>query len=133
MLRLNVYIARDRLKRIRAPDNSGGRRKTMYAIVETGGKQYRVQEGDILKVESLGLEEGQSVVFDKVLLVGKDDAVTVGAPYVQGASVTASVTGNGKDPKILVFKFKSKKNYRRMRGHRQHYSEIHIDSLTAGV
>lgn len=105
----------------------------MYAIVETGGKQYRVQEGDVLKVESLGAEEGQSVVFDKVLLVGKDDSVTVGTPYVKGASVTASVTGNGKDPKILVFKFKSKKNYRRMRGHRQHFSEIRIDSLTAGV
>jgi len=105
----------------------------MYAIVETGGKQYRVQEGDLLKVESLGLEEGASVVFDKVLLVGKDDAVVVGAPYVEGATVTASVTGNGREPKILVFKFKSKKNYRRMRGHRQNYSEIRIDTLTAGV
>lgn len=105
----------------------------MYAIVETGGKQYRVQEGDLLKVESLGLEEGASVVFDKVLLVGKDDTVVVGAPYVKGATVTASVTGNGREPKILVFKFKSKKNYRRMRGHRQNYSEIRIDTLTAGV
>ncbi len=105
----------------------------MYAIVETGGKQYRIQEGDLLKVESLGLEEGASVVFDKVLLVGKDDSVAVGAPYVQGASVTASVTGNGREPKILVFKFKSKKNYRRMKGHRQNYTEIRIDSLTPGA
>lgn len=105
----------------------------MYAIVETGGKQYRVQEGDIFKVESLGLEEGTSILFDKVLLVGKDDSVVIGTPYVIGASVSASVTGNGKEPKILVFKFKSKKNYRRMRGHRQHYSEIRIDSLTTGV
>ncbi|NLM70610.1 MAG: 50S ribosomal protein L21 [Synergistaceae bacterium] len=104
----------------------------MYMIVETCGKQYKVQEGDLLKVESLGLEEGANVVFDKVLLVGKDDATVVGAPYVEGASVSASVKQNGRDPKIIVFKYKSKKNYRRKKGHRQHFSEIRIDSLNFG-
>ena len=101
----------------------------MYAIVETGGKQYRVQEGDLLKVESLGLEEGASVVFDKVLLLGRDDAVVVGAPYVKGATVTASVTGNGREPKILVFKFKSKKNVRKKQGHRQKMTEVLIEKI----
>ena len=85
----------------------------MYMIVETCGKQYRVQEGDLLKVESLGLEEGSQVILDKVLLVGRDSSTVIGSPYVEGASVSASVTENGRDPKIIVFKYKSKKNYRR--------------------
>jgi large subunit ribosomal protein L21 len=105
----------------------------MYAIVETGGKQYRIQEGDLLKVESLGVEEGESVLLDKVLFVGRDEGISVGTPYVQGASVKASVVTNGKSQKILVFKFKSKKNYRRMRGHRQHFTEIRIDAINPGV
>ncbi|MFA7620509.1 MAG: 50S ribosomal protein L21 [Aminobacteriaceae bacterium] len=101
-------------------------------IVETCGKQYRVQEGDLLKVESLGLEEGSQVILDKVLLVGRDNSTVIGSPYVEGASVSASVTENGRDPKIIVFKYKSKKNYRRKRGHKQHYTEIRIDSLSFG-
>lgn len=101
-------------------------------IVETCGKQYRVQEGDLLKVESLGLEEGSQVILDKVLLVGRDSSTVIGSPYVEGASVSASVTENGRDPKIIVFKYKSKKNYRRKRGHKQHYTEIRIDSLSFG-
>lgn len=104
----------------------------MYMIVETCGKQYRVQEGDLLKVESLGLEEGSQVILDKVLLVGRDSSTVIGSPYVEGASVSASVTENGRDPKIIVFKYKSKKNYRRKKGHRQHYTEIRIDSLDFG-
>ena len=104
----------------------------MYMIVETCGKQYRVQEGDLLKVESLGLEEGSQVILDKVLLVGRDNSTVIGSPYVEGASVSASVTENGRDPKIIVFKYKSKKNYRRKKGHRQHYTEIRIDSLDFG-
>ena len=75
----------------------------MYMIVETCGKQYRVQEGDLLKVESLGLEEGSQVILDKVLLVGRDSSTVIGSPYVEGASVSASVTENGRDPKIIVF------------------------------
>ena len=105
----------------------------MYAIVETGGKQYRVQEWDVIKIESLGVEEGESIVFDKVLLVGHDDGPAVGTPYIEGASVAASVVANGKDKKILVFKFKRKSNYRKMRGHRQLFSEVRIDSINPGV
>ena len=105
----------------------------MYAIVETGGKQYRVQEGEVVKVEALGLAEGESLTLDKVLLVGGDAGVTVGTPYVQGAAVKVSLLSSGKDPKVLVFKFKSKKNYRRLRGHRQQYSLVRVDSISAGA
>lgn len=105
----------------------------MYAIVETGGKQYRVQEGDVIRVERLAVEDGGAVVLDKVLLVGQDDGVLVGTPYLQGASVSASVVASGKGDKIIVFKYKSKKNYRRLRGHRQLFTELRIDGITAGV
>lgn len=105
----------------------------MYAIVETGGKQYRVEEGDVFRVEYLGVDEGTAVTLDKVLLVAHDDTVTVGTPYVQGASVTASVVANGKGDKVLVFKYKSKKNYRRLKGHRQLFSEIRIDGISHGA
>lgn len=101
----------------------------MYAIVETGGKQYRVTPGDVLKVELLQTGEGEKVSFDKVLLVADDNGITVGEPFVTGATVEATVTEHGKAPKILVLKYKSKKNYRRLRGHRQRYTEIKIDSI----
>ena len=91
----------------------------LYAVIETGGKQYKVQQGDVLFVEKLGLEEGDSVKFDKVLMVGKEDGLVVGAPYVEGAAVEATVVKNGKDRKIIVYKFKAKKNYRRKQGHRR--------------
>ncbi|HCL79509.1 MAG TPA: 50S ribosomal protein L21 [Synergistaceae bacterium] len=105
----------------------------MYAIVETGGKQYRVQEGDVIRVERLAVEDGEAVVLDKVLLVGQDDGVLVGTPYLQGASVSASVVTSGKGDKVIVFKYKSKKNYRRLRGHRQLFTDIRIDGITAGA
>mgnify|MGYP000846013862 CR=1 FL=1 len=101
----------------------------MYAIVETGGKQYRVQEGDVIRVERLAVEDGEAVVLDKVLLVGQDDGVLVGTPYLQGASVSASVVTSGKGDKVIVFKYKSKKNYRRLRGHRQLFTDIRIDGI----
>ncbi len=101
----------------------------MYAIVETGGKQYRVTPGDVLKVELLQTGEGEKVSFDKVLLVADDNGITVGEPFVAGATVEATVTEHGKASKILVLKYKSKKNYRRLRGHRQRYTEIKIDSI----
>ncbi len=101
----------------------------MYAIVETGGKQYRVTPGDVLKVELLQTEEGEKVSFDKVLLVADDNGITVGEPFVTGATVEATVKEHGKAAKVLVFKYKSKKNYRRLRGHRQRYTQIVIDSI----
>ncbi|MBR1673123.1 MAG: 50S ribosomal protein L21 [Fretibacterium sp.] len=101
----------------------------MYAVIETGGKQYRVQEGDRFRVERLEGEAGSEVVFDKVLLVGGDEGVRVGKPYVEGASVRAEVLAQARDKKVLVFKYKSKKNYRRMRGHRQYYTEVGIRGI----
>lgn len=102
----------------------------MYAIIETGGKQYKVSEGDVLNVELLGAED-ESVVVDKVLLVNKDGKTTVGNPYVEGAKVTLKVTANKKAPKLLVYKFKAKKNYRRKQGHRQPYSQVTVASIEA--
>ncbi len=101
----------------------------MYAIFETGGKQYRVQEGDVLFVEKLGQEENAAVTFDKVLAVGGESGLSVGAPYVTGASVSAKVLKNGKQKKIIVFKYKPKKGYARKQGHRQPYTKIQIEKI----
>lgn len=103
----------------------------MYAIVQTGGKQYKVSEGDTLFIEKLEAEAGAEVSFDQVLLVSKDGKVVVGSPVVAGASVTATVLKNGKAKKILVFKYKSKKNYRRKAGHRQPYTQVQIAKINA--
>jgi large subunit ribosomal protein L21 len=102
----------------------------MYAIIETGGKQYRVQEGDLLFVEKLGVEAGQAVTFDKVLFVGGED-VKVGKPYVEGATVEAKVEKNGKAKKVVVYKYKAKKDYRRKQGHRQPYTQVTIGKINA--
>ncbi len=102
----------------------------MYAIIETGGKQYKVEQGDVVFVEKLGIEEGETVTFDKVLVVGGDD-VKVGTPYVDGASVEASVVKNGKDKKIIVYKYKSKKGYHKKQGHRQPYTKVEIKAINA--
>ena len=102
----------------------------MYAIIETGGKQYKVEKDQILHVENLNIEEGGEVVFDKVLLVSGDDgAITVGKPYVKGATVKASVLKNGKSKKIIVFKYKAKKNQRKKKGHRQPFTRVEIKEL----
>ena len=101
----------------------------MYAVIETGGKQYKVSEGDIIFVEKLGVEEGEAVTFDKVLIVGNDENVTVGTPVVEGATVEAKVVKNGKAKKIYVFKMKRKKNYRRKKGHRQPFTKVEIAKI----
>lgn len=103
----------------------------MYAIIATGGKQYKVEEGSELIVEKLEAQEGDSVTFDQVLLVNKDGQVLVGNPTVPGATVTAQVKEHGKGKKIIVFKYKPKKNYRRKRGHRQPYTKVVITSINA--
>lgn len=100
----------------------------MYAVIETGGKQYKVQEGDKLRVEKLDAQVGDTVTFDKVLFVGGDD-VKVGRPYVEGAKVEAKVLEQNKAKKVVVFKFKAKKNYRNKRGHRQPYTFIEIGTI----
>ncbi len=102
----------------------------MFAIIETGGKQLKVEAGQSYYVEKLDLEDGQEVVFDKVLLID-GDKVKVGAPYVKGAKVTAKVVKSGKASKIQVFKYKAKANYRRLSGHRQPYTKITIESINA--
>ncbi len=101
----------------------------MYAVIETGGKQYRVQEGDVLFVEKLDAEEGDTVNFDKILLVSKDDDLVAGKPYVENATVEASVLGQGKAKKIVVFKYKAKKNYRKKQGHRQPFTKVKVEKI----
>ena len=103
----------------------------MYAVMETGGKQYRVQAGDVFRVERLEGDVGSEVVFDKVKVIGGDNSTAFGAPWVEGAAVKADIVSQGRADKVLVFKFKSKKNVRRMRGHRQYYTEIRIKEVVA--
>ncbi len=100
----------------------------MYAIIETGGKQYKVAEGDVIFVEKLDAEVEATYTFDKVLAVGGDET-KIGAPVVEGASVTAKVLKQGKDKKVIVFKYKPKKNYRRKQGHRQPYTKVQIEKI----
>ena len=101
----------------------------MYAVMETGGKQYRVQAGDVFRVERLEGDVGSEVVFNKVNLVGGDNSTKFGAPWVEGAEVRAEITSQARADKVLVFKFKSKKNVRRLRGHRQYYTQIRIKEI----
>ena len=103
----------------------------MYAILKTGGKQYKVAEGDVITVEKLEAEEGAVVTFDQVLTVVKEDGVVVGKPVVEGAKVTAKVEAQGKDKKILVFKYKAKSNYRKRQGHRQPFTKVVIEKIEA--
>lgn len=103
----------------------------MYAVIVTGGKQYKVSEGDTLFVEKLGVEEGSTVTFDQVLMTGDGENVTVGVPTVAGATVEAKVVKNGKAKKIYVFKMKRKKNERKKNGHRQPYSKVEIVKINA--
>lgn len=102
----------------------------MYAIVEIGGKQFKVSEGDIVFVPRIeSLEAGAKVTFDKVLLVSKDGKVSIGNEYVKGAKVEAAVISHGKEKKVLVYKYKAKKNERKMQGHRQPYTKIQVESI----
>ena len=101
----------------------------MYAIIESCGKQYKVAEGDVVFFEKLDVEEGKKVTFDNVVLVSDDKKVEVGAPYVKGVKVEGKVVSHGKGKKILVYKYKAKKNYRRTQGHRQPYTKVEITKI----
>ena len=101
----------------------------MYAIIESCGKQYKVAEGDVVFFEKLDTEEGKKITFDKVVLVSDDSKVEVGAPYVKGVKVEGKVVSHGKGKKILVYKYKAKKNYRRTQGHRQPYTKVEITKI----
>ena len=102
----------------------------MYAVIKTGGKQYRVAEGQTLKVEKLEVEEGASVEFDAVLMIADGDQVKIGAPYVEGARVSATVQSQGRGPKIRIVKFRRRKHYRKTQGHRQCYTELRISGIS---
>ncbi len=101
----------------------------MYAVIETGGKQYKIQEGDTVFVEKINTEEGEKVELSKVLLISKEDGLVVGKPYIEGAKIEATVLEQGKMRKIIVFKYKSKKNYKRKQGHRQPYTKLKIEKI----
>ena len=103
----------------------------MYAIVKTGGKQYKVAQGDVLFVEKLEANEGDVVTLDQVLAVAGENGLTVGSPVVEGATVTAKVVAQGKAKKVIVYKYKAKKDYRRKQGHRQPYTKLVIESIKA--
>ena len=101
----------------------------MYAIIETGGKQYRAEEGKVIRVEKLPAEKGETVKFDRVLLLNKGEETQVGKPFLDKAQVEGKVVRVGRDKKIIVFKYKAKKNYRRKQGHRQPYTDVLISSI----
>lgn len=103
----------------------------MYAIIETGGKQYRVQNGDQIRVEKLNVEDGQQVVFDKVLVAGEGADVKIGTPYVEGMTVEGKAIETGKGDKVVIFKYKAKKDYRKKQGHRQPYTLVEIEGISA--
>jgi len=101
----------------------------MYAVIQTGGKQYRVKSGEQLKVELLAAEVGASVSFDRVLMLGEGDGVKVGAPFVSGAAVKATVVAQGRGEKIRIFKMRRRKHYAKTQGHRQGFTEVRIDEI----
>ncbi|WP_428609563.1 50S ribosomal protein L21 [Sedimenticola sp.] len=104
----------------------------MYAVIQTGGKQYRVSEGDTVKVEKLGAEEGTSLDLDKVLLVANGEDIKIGTPYVDGGKVTATVKSHGRAKKVTILKFKRRKHHMKRQGHRQWYTELEITGISAG-
>jgi large subunit ribosomal protein L21 len=103
----------------------------MYAVIQTGGKQYRVAEGTTLKIEKLELGTGDNVEFDKVLLVQSGDAVKVGAPFIEGGKVSATVLSQGRHKKIKIIKFRRRKHHMKQMGHRQYYTEVRITGISA--
>src|ERR1041384_5015476 len=101
----------------------------MYAVVKTGGKQYRITPGEKVKVETLAVDVGAEVVLDQVLMIGEGDSVRLGQPTVAGAAVKATVVAHGRGPKIAIFKMRRRKNYRKHQGHRQGFTELRIESI----
>jgi len=103
----------------------------MYAVIRTGGKQYRVSEGDTLRVEKLNADEGANIEFDQVLMVGNGDDVKIGKPTLAGGKVTGTVTAQGRGDKVMIIKFRRRKHYRKQQGHRQYFTEVKITGIQA--
>jgi large subunit ribosomal protein L21 len=103
----------------------------LYAVIRTGGKQYRVAAGDKLRIEKLLADVGSEILLDQVLMVGEGEAIKVGAPLVPGAAVKATVVGHGKDEKVTIFKLRRRKHYKKSQGHRQSYTEIQITGISS--
>ncbi|MDP2760138.1 MAG: 50S ribosomal protein L21 [Sideroxyarcus sp.] len=103
----------------------------MYAVIKTGGKQYRVVQGETLKIETLDGDVGSEIVLDKVLMVGNGDQISVGQPLLDGATVKATIVANGRHKKVTIFKMRRRKHYQKHQGHRQNYTEIRIDGISA--
>jgi|SRR6056300_236638 large subunit ribosomal protein L21 len=101
----------------------------MFAVIESGGKQHRVEEGEVLRLEKLAAGPGETVTFDRVLLIAEGDDIKVGTPFVDGGEVTAEVVGEGRGDKVMVIKFKRRKNYHRKQGHRQSYTEVRVTGI----
>ncbi len=104
----------------------------MYAVIESGGKQHRVEPGEVLKLEKLNASEGDTIDFDNVMMIGEGSDVKIGAPYVDGGKVTAEIVSHGRGKKITIIKMKRRKHYRRQAGHRQSYTEIKIKEISGG-
>ncbi|KGI77924.1 50S ribosomal protein L21 [Oleiagrimonas soli] len=104
----------------------------MYAVIKTGGKQYRVMQGEYLRVEKLEAEVDSTIEFDQVLLVGEGENVTVGAPIIEGATVSAKILSHGRGKKVRIVKFRRRKHHKKQQGHRQHYTEIEITGIAGG-
>ena len=103
----------------------------MYAVIESGGKQHRVEEGEVLKLEKLDVATGDNVDFDKVLMVGEGESAKIGTPYVEGSKVTAEVLNHGRGDKVKIIKFNRRKHHRKQKGHRQWYTEVKITGISA--
>ena len=103
----------------------------MYAVIKTGGKQYRVIQGETLKIETVAGDVGSAIVLDKVLMIGNGDTISVGKPLLAGATVSATIVSNGRGDKIRIFKMRRRKHYQKHQGHRQNYTEIRIDGISS--
>ena len=104
----------------------------MYAVIESGGKQHRVEPGEVLRVEKLDASEGETVNFDKVMMIGEGENIRIGTPFVDGGAVTAEVVSHGRGDKITIIKMRRRKHYRRQAGHRQYFTEVKIKEISGG-
>lgn len=104
----------------------------MYAVIKSGGKQHRVETGEVLRLEKLDIAEGDTVDFEEVMMIGEGESVQIGTPYVEGGKVTAEVVGHGRGDKITIIKMKRRKHYRRQAGHRQYFTEVKIKEIVGG-